>query len=471
MSEALYRKYRSKTLDEVVGQDHITTTLKNAIKNKNISHAYLLSGPRGVGKTSVARIIAHEINNFKYNGDDNYLDIIEIDAASNSGVENIRQLVDRVNLSPAMGKYKVFIIDEVHMLSKPAFNALLKTLEEPPEYIVFILATTETHKVPETILSRTQQFSFRPISNVKIIDQLKMISKAEEIKINDDALRFIAEYGGGSFRESIGLLDQASNLNKTITLEQLELIVGSAPKKIIDDMVCALEEKSIKSFRITMQSINDNGYAIDNIAKQLISALKDKIIEQDEKIEVKDNLKLIDALLKLASSSDPSVALEITVYSYIFNNEREPAPIKEIHEEEKPTQTISKNHPKLESKEQFRRKKIKVDTTDLWPKVIDEIRAQYPTLYSIAKMTVANFEDNNLTLKTKFAFHQRSLNDVKNRQIIESILKKITNVKFNIEIVVDGSITTKTEENILDVNSEEDIKTISNIFGGVEVIE
>ena len=161
MSKALYRKYRSKKLNEVVGQKHITTVLENALKQGKIAHAYLFTGPRGVGKTSIARILAHEINNLPYSEEDNHPDIIEIDAASNNGVDDIRQLRDNVQVAPFSAKYRVYIIDEVHMLSKAAFNALLKTLEEPPEHAVFILATTEAHKLPATIISRNQRFFFR----------------------------------------------------------------------------------------------------------------------------------------------------------------------------------------------------------------------------------------------------------------------------------------------------------------------
>ncbi|MGB2686975.1 MAG: DNA polymerase III subunit gamma/tau, partial [Candidatus Saccharimonas aalborgensis] len=208
MGQALYRKYRSRSLDEIIGQSHITTILKRAIDANRIAHAYLLTGPKGVGKTSIARILAHEINKLPYSDESSHLDIVEIDAASNNSVEDIRDLRERVQIAPSSAEKKIYIIDEVHMLSKSAFNALLKTLEEPPEHVVFILATTDVDKLPATILSRVQRFNFRaaiPADNAK---HLRTIADAEGIAIDDDALSLIAERSDGSFRNSVSLLDQ-----------------------------------------------------------------------------------------------------------------------------------------------------------------------------------------------------------------------------------------------------------------------
>src|SRR3989344_8571392 len=181
MGQALYRKNRPKKLDEVLGQDHIVTTLKRALKTGKISHAYLFTGPRGVGKTSVARILAHEVNKLPYTEDSAHIDIIEIDAASNRRIDEIRDLRDKVHILPTSATYKVYIIDEVHMLTKEAFNALLKTLEEPPKHVIFILATTEAHKLPETIISRTQRFSFKPIAEKQAVERLRQVAKNEKI--------------------------------------------------------------------------------------------------------------------------------------------------------------------------------------------------------------------------------------------------------------------------------------------------
>ena len=227
MGKALYRKYRSRSLSEIVGQPHITAILERAIANGTTAHAYLLTGPRGVGKTSIARILAHEINRLPYRDESTHLDIIEIDAASNNSVEDIRDLREKVQIAPVSAPKKIYIIDEVHMLSKSAFNALLKTLEEPPEHAVFILATTDADKLPATILSRVQRFNFRTISQDEVAAHLRTIADAEQISIDDDALQLIARYGQGSFRDSISLLDQMRNLSsEKITAAMVEDSLG-----------------------------------------------------------------------------------------------------------------------------------------------------------------------------------------------------------------------------------------------------
>src|SRR4051812_12438381 len=233
MGQALYRSHRPKSLKGVVGQEHITRTLEQALKEGRISHAYLFTGPRGVGKTSIARILAHEINGLPYTDDQVHIDIIEIDAASNRRIDEIRDLRDKVQVAPTSAKYKVYIIDEVHMLTREAFNALLKTLEEPPAHVVFVLATTDAHKLPETIISRTQRFSFRPVDKPKVIEHLKKIAKQEGIMVQDDALDLLAEHGEGSFRDSISLLDQASNQAEALEADDVRRLLGIPPVEAV----------------------------------------------------------------------------------------------------------------------------------------------------------------------------------------------------------------------------------------------
>ena len=226
MFQALYRKYRPQTFADIVGQNHIVSVLKNAIDKDQISHAYLFYGSRGTGKTSIAKIFANEVNrNEEYQKEN--VDIIEIDAASNNGVDEVRDIKEAIKFLPTEGKYKVYIIDEVHMLTTAAFNALLKTLEEPPAHVIFILATTEIHKIPATILSRCQRFEFKSLSQEQLIDRLKYISEKESLVIEDAAIEKIATLAKGRLRDAISILDQVSNYSEEITLNHILEVTSS----------------------------------------------------------------------------------------------------------------------------------------------------------------------------------------------------------------------------------------------------
>ena len=277
MTKALYRKYRPLKLADVVGQDDTIRQLQTQLTNQKISHGYLFVGARGCGKTSVARIFAHEINHFDYQLEDNYVDIIEIDAAVFTMVENIRELRDKAMLAPTTGKYKVYIIDEIHMLSKNAFNALLKILEEPPEHIVFIFATTNPEKIPATILSRVQIFHFKLADRSIMQPFLEGICQKEGINIEKDALSLLIEQGGGSFRDSLSILDQLSNLHTDkstlITTEEVSSALGVPKQVLIEELLASYEQENIDQIRSLVEELINQGNKAEGIATSLIKAI------------------------------------------------------------------------------------------------------------------------------------------------------------------------------------------------------
>ena len=277
MTKALYRKYRPLKLADVVGQDDTIRQLQTQLANQKISHGYLFVGARGCGKTSVARIFAHEINHFDYQLEDNYVDIIEIDAAVFTMVENIRKLRDKAMLAPTTGKYKVYIIDEIHMLSKNAFNALLKILEEPPEHIVFIFATTNPEKIPATILSRVQIFHFKLADKSIMQPFLENICQKEGINIEKDALSLLIEQGGGSFRDSLSILDQLSNLHADkstlITTEEVSSALGVPKQVLIQELLANYEQENVDQIRSLVEELINQGNKAEGIATSLIKAI------------------------------------------------------------------------------------------------------------------------------------------------------------------------------------------------------
>ncbi len=288
---ALYRKYRPFSFDDVYGQEEVVTVIKNAIANNKISHAYLFCGPRGTGKTTIAKIIARLINcenlidgnpcgkcynciNFN-----NSNDIVEIDAASNNGVDEIRELRDKVNLVPSNAKYKVYIIDEVHMLTTQAFNALLKTLEEPPSHVIFILATTEPHKIPLTIASRCQKFRFSKIDDDKIVDRIKEIAKCENISVQDDAFYEIARVADGGMRDAINILDQLTAYsNGNITLEDVNKVVGSVSYDDLSSLIKNIAFNDKNGIIRFVDYLDKSGKEIGKFIPELVIFLKDVIL-------------------------------------------------------------------------------------------------------------------------------------------------------------------------------------------------
>ena len=468
MSQALYRKYRSKSLQEIVGQEHVTDILSRSLKAGRIAHAYLLTGPRGVGKTSIARILAHEINQLPYTDESNHLDIIEIDAASNNGVEDVRDLRDKVQIAPVSAKYKVYIIDEVHMLSKAAFNALLKTLEEPPAHAVFILATTDVDKLPATIISRTQRFSFRAIGRDTAVTHLRHIADQENITITDGALALVAQLGDGSFRDSISLLDQLSSLSddkEGITEALVETTLGLAPAKRVAEVLAAYEQKDLGQIVALLDASERDGIQTTVLAHQLIQTLREQVTTKPQLIE------LLDQLLDVNKSSQPSVKLLTVLGAHAAPKPKSAALSVPTHEVSASIpeleQQAVKAHPAMPAPQQAapaakpvsaarppRSAKptasvptttdteplptgpIAIDKFD-WDGLVEYARQHYVAVYSVLSKCGHELEGEKLILYTMNAFYKKKLDDMKHRVNLSKAL--IETGVGNIEIETIGT--------------------------------
>jgi DNA polymerase-3 subunit gamma/tau len=499
MGQALYRKYRTKTLSETAGQEHITNTLANALKFDKISHAYLFTGPRGVGKTSVARILAHEVNNLPYDEDSTHLDIIEIDAASNRRIDEIRDLRERVHSAPTSAKYKVYIIDEVHMLTKEAFNALLKTLEEPPAHVIFILATTEAHKLPETIISRTQHFNFKPYDSSVVVDRLRYIATEEGITITDEALELIAKAGGGSFRDSISLLDQTSNISSAVDANEVRRVLGIAPLEAVEALIAAMAAGSPADVVDNLKLFKESGYQAGPLGKQLIARLRDQLITGTASNDAAV-MNLIGELLDLPSAHDIDTKLELILIGHTLREHPRPvtAPAAKAPASKQKAASPAVVTPKAATTTKAASPAASPEpvveaplapvvrqpfSEDVWSQALLAIKQQYNTLYSVTRMAHPTVDGNELTLSLGFLFHQKRLNEVKNKQIIANILETLTGNQYSIRCIVEKDLPEPIAPSVAPVVTAvpvaavvaptpgSPLDTISNVFGSAEVLD
>ena len=538
MSHTLYRKYRPKNFSEIIGQKHIVQTLTNAVKNKRIGQAYLFSGPRGTGKTSIARILAKTVNCQELKGlltcekcpaceminNAKALDIIEIDAASNTSVDNIRELIETIAFPPTALKYKVYIIDEVHMLSKGAFNALLKTLEEPPSHVIFILATTEIHKIPETIISRCQRFDFVRLPIQNIIEKLSLIAKSEKIEIDKDSLEMIAIAAEGGMRDAESLLGQIIALeDKKITKKEVEEILGTTDRKFsfeIAEMIIGGESKR------AIEKINDllvDGYDLQVFNKTLINYLRqlmllkispelksyftyeltaeqlEKMIAQSKKAEMSIILNAINLFLdaqdKISAFLLPQLPLEIAIIKATgtFPAEQEisskfkvPASnasrsdagrqisnIKLQNTTEKMQDAKSNIQPIIKetaiaeeiiSKENGTALTVE-DVNEKWGQFLEEIKPHNHSLKALlSNCRVSGVKGQEVMMCTSYDFYKERLNEPNNKLTMERILGKLLGQKVILRTV------TNKEAGVLEKPKEAGEKKNTLLQSALEIL-
>jgi DNA polymerase-3 subunit gamma/tau len=491
MSSVLYQKYRSRDFDEIKGQDHVTKLLKNAVKSDQIAQAYLFVGSRGTGKTSTARILAKAVNckNPKKDGNPcneceycesiasgRFLDLIEIDAASNRGIDQIRQLKEKIEFSPSEGKFKIYIIDEVHMLTTEAFNALLKTLEEPPGHVIFILATTDVHKLPPTILSRCQRYDFRLGTEKEIKDLIRSVTKKEKIKIEDSALDVIVQNAKGSYRDALSTLDVIytgqEERKDEITLEETRKVLGLPDfdsvilllKSLIEGdgnkalgVIEGLENKGVNLQQFT-------GYVLEILRKILIGKIQGKLSEEFDfakDVDIKVIHKLINLFLeaenRIRYANNQALVLEMIIPEMmkadaggnikIVNKDvkkRIPPDSKKDDEKERGE----------EKKEKKKTKEAKTEDKDIpvkevkkkWKEFVNEIKPFNGHLYAfLESANVLNFDSGTLFIEVPFQFHMERIEVPKSRDAISKTFKKVYGIGCGISCVVNDDIKPKNK--------------------------
>jgi len=530
--QSLYRKWRPQTFEDIIGQKHITQTLINAISLNRISHAYIFSGPRGVGKTTTARILAKSLNCVKgptphpcnkcercMRITDGYsMDVIEIDGASNNGVDSIRELRNKVNFAPTEGKYKVYIIDEVHMLSQGAFNALLKTLEEPPSHVIFIFATTDPHKIPSTILSRCQWFNFRRISLVDIIAKLKKIAKDEGLNINDKTLNIIARSSTGSMRDAESVLDQIiAYCGKEITSQSVREVLGIIEEEVFFEFIEAIiNDNTLKGIEIINRTADLGGDAsqfirnlmeyVHNLSlakvcqKEILNLQgifiedRERLLKQSKTIQLEKLFNIIDYLAeaekKMRYIRHPWIILEMLVikftaadnyslkevkkekdeYSLDFSAKKDVSELGKkntgIKEELLPKKKIqdkikSKEDPSIKAKES----PINLELRQAWPKILERVKKTKIAVYSfILANNLIAVENNKLIIgfNKEYTFHKESLEKQNNKMLLQELIKEEIGKILAIECIINDN---SKEDSFLEAKQENKRETVKTRNG------
>ncbi|HDL86079.1 MAG TPA: DNA polymerase III subunit gamma/tau [Candidatus Acetothermia bacterium] len=492
---SLYRRYRPQRFSEVVGQEEITRTLKNAVMTDEVAHAYLFSGERGIGKTSIARILARAVNclspqegepcntcaNCKTIIDNRSLDIMEIDGASNRGIDHIRRLRDEVAFAPTDLKTKVYIIDEVHMLTNEAFNALLKTIEEPPPHVVFIFATTEPHKVPRTIISRCQAFDFRKIPQERIARHLSEIAKTEEIAIADDALSLIAKKANGGMRDAIVMLEQATSYaSGEITAELLLDMLGLVGSEVHEGFLGALENGDKRSVLATIDSLVERGKDLETFLSDLVTLVRDRMItaDRDTTRDIAICRGLLDVKQEIFRSLDRRIILEVGLLSLIEEMKKDglilgtmrPVAEKKATKQavESPSRTQIEEPPIDQPQEEETNPPIPTDVAkEKIEQGVDDARQPYPIdaalaekwrvlLKEIEKERIAmaaflsegtpSLAGDRLTISfhPDHTFHKESLEKPANLQYLAGMVRRHVGENYYVEIRLDNGVERKT---------------------------
>jgi DNA polymerase-3 subunit gamma/tau len=493
MSDTLYRKYRPQDFTSVVGQSHIVDVLKAQLVKGKVGQSYILIGPRGTGKTSVGRILAKAVNctslvdgnpcgkcdNCKLFQEGKSLDFVEIDAASNRSIDDIKILKEKISFAPIQFKRKVYIIDEVHMLSKDAFNALLKTLEEPPTHALFILATTEVTKVPITILSRCQRFDFKLATLTNLKDVLRNISLSEKKNIEDEVLDTIAEMGRGSFRDSQSILQKLINHSEDGTKVNQDMalsILGLSQIKELTSLFDNIYEGDNEKSQGILKEILISGVSPSNLTSQLIryseKALGISKYKEERIYEILESFLELEKKLRLTDYDD--LAMELCIYN-LSNKKEKKVEKKEIESESKPSKTkddsIEEKTVVLEKKDNKDEKVVKeevvnniekvdmakTEVTDkymavkgVWLDLLTGIRARNVHLASfLSQAVIDNVEGNVIRLKLKYAFHKSKIDNGKSKEMIEDELKKLTGSRMILDTYVGGSIDDEKKPDIV----------------------